>query len=93
MTIICTAPQATIRSNAAAPCTGGAGSDWMAETNSWGYQAQQRELETGVLSCEAGGSARAFNTKFNHLRPLMLDLPQSGEGVFLLERKSLIATS
>ena len=48
VTIICTASQATIRSNAAAPCTGGAGSDWMAENNSWGYRAQQRELETGV---------------------------------------------
>ena len=56
-------------------------------------QAKDLLSENGFLVCEAGGSARAFNTKFNHLRPLMLDLPQSGEGVFLLERKSLIATS
>jgi len=56
-------------------------------------QAKDLLVEDGVLVCEAGGSSRAFNARFNKLRPLMLDLPQSGEGVFLLERKSLIAAS
>ena len=56
-------------------------------------QAKDLLVEDGILVCEAGGSSRAFNARFNKLRHLMLDLPQSGEGVFLLERKSLIAAS
>ena len=49
--------------------------------------------ETGFLVCEAGRSAPAFNARFNKFMPLMLDLPQSGEGVFLLEKKSLMTVS
>ena len=49
--------------------------------------------ETGFLVCEAGRSAPAFNARFNKFMPLMLDLPHSGEGVFLLEKKSLMTVS
>ena len=49
--------------------------------------------ENGILVCEAGRSAPAFNARFNKFMPLMLDLPQSGEGVFLLEKKSLMTVS
>ena len=56
-------------------------------------QAAEFLTETGFLVCEAGRSAPAFNARFNKFMPLMLDLPQSGEGVFLLEKKSLMTVS
>ncbi len=56
-------------------------------------QAEALLTETGVLVCEAGGSAPAFNARFKKFLPLMLDMPHSGEGVFLLEKKSLMAAS
>lgn len=56
-------------------------------------QAAEFLTETGFLVCEAGRSAAAFNARFNKFMPLILDLPHSGEGVFLLEKKSLMTVS
>ena len=47
--------------------------------------------ETGCLICEAGGSASAFNSAFSDFSPLALEPVLAGEGLFLLESKSLKA--
>lgn len=56
-------------------------------------QAQNLLADNGVLVCEAGASAAAFNKAFGKFCPISLDTPNEGEGVFLLEGKSLQATS
>ena len=47
--------------------------------------------ETGYLICEVGGSASAFNSTFYDYAPLALEPALAGEGLFLLESKSLKA--
>ena len=47
--------------------------------------------ETGYLVCEVGGSASAFNSSFSDYFPLALEPALAGEGLFLLESKSLKA--
>lgn len=47
--------------------------------------------ETGYLICEVGGSASAFNSAFSAYAPLALEPALAGEGLFLLESKSLKA--
>lgn len=56
-------------------------------------QAQNLLADNGVLVCEAGASAAAFNKAFEKFCPIALDTSNEGEGVFLLEGKSLQATS
>ena len=47
--------------------------------------------EAGYLVCEVGGSASAFNSSFSDYFPLALEPALAGEGLFLLESKSLKA--
>ena len=54
-------------------------------------QAKKHLSETGYLVCEAGGSASAFNSSFSDYFPLALEPALAGEGLFLLESKSLKA--
>ena len=56
-------------------------------------QAQNLLADNGVLVCEAGASAAAVNKAFEKFCPIALDTSNEGEGVFLLEGKSLQATS
>ena len=45
--------------------------------------------EAGYLVCEVGGSASAFNSSFSDYFPLALEPALAGEGLFLLESRSL----
>ena len=47
--------------------------------------------DTGFLICEAGGSASAFNSTFSDYVSLAIEPALAGEGLFLLESKSLKA--
>tara|TARA_B100000131_G_C18043847_1_gene583588 strand:- start:139 stop:972 length:834 start_codon:yes stop_codon:yes gene_type:complete len=53
--------------------------------------AKKHLTETGYLICEVGGSAAAFNRIFSERAPLALEPALAGEGLFLLESKSLKA--
>ena len=50
-----------------------------------------RTADTGFLICEAGGSASAFNSTFSDYVSLAIEPSLAGEGLFLLESKSLKA--
>ena len=53
--------------------------------------AKKHLTETGYLICEVGGSSAAFNSSFSDYFPLALEPALAGEGLFLLESKSLKA--
>ena len=47
--------------------------------------------DTGYLICEVGGSASAFSSTFSSYAPFALEPALAGEGLFLLESKSIKA--